>query len=134
LDYLKLKIVDFLFKYNLKIGQKLMYYQAKYTAEEEVEEMAKNQKFDLRGISNRAKNFLIHDQDILDKRWDECSNCEYLIKATNQCKKCGCFMKMGDNFVKIKVATASCPIGKWDKEYKFIEGKAVNGSQPIAEL
>ena len=32
--------------------------------------------------------------------------------------------------VKTRVATARCPIGKWEKEYKFIEGKKVNGTQP----
>ena len=129
MQYLKLKAVDFLLKYNIKIGQKLVYYQAKYSAEEEIEEMAKAQKFDLRGISDRAKNFLIYDQDILDKRWNECLSCEHLIKATNTCKKCGCFMK-----IKHKLATSRCPIGKWEKEYQFIKGKTVNGTRPIPEI
>ena len=129
MQYLKLKIVDFLLKYNIKIGQKLTYYEAKYSAEEEIEEMAKTQKFDLRGIKDRAKNFFIYDQDILDRRWNECLGCEHLIKATNTCKKCGCFMK-----IKHRLATSSCPVGKWGKEYQFIKGQAVNGTRTTTEL
>jgi predicted Zn-ribbon and HTH transcriptional regulator len=100
-----------------KITLKLLYLQAKYEADDYA---VKNEKIDLRGISNRIKNVLLHDQDIIDKRWSECQGCEHLIKATNQCKKCGCFMK-----VKTKVATARCPIGKWEKEYDFIKGRDV---------
>ena len=37
-----------------------------------------------------------------------CLNCPSLIKATKQCKKCGCFMSE-----KAKLAEASCPIGRW---------------------
>ena len=118
-----LKVINFLLTLNVKIGRKLTFLQAKYSAEEEIDNMAKKNKFDLRGITDRAKKFLIYDQDILDRRWNECLGCEHLIKATNQCKKCGCFMK-----VKHHLATASCPVGKWGKEYNFIQGKAVNGT------
>ena len=73
MQYLKLKIVDFLLKYNIKIGQKLTYYEAKYSAEEEIEEMAKTQKFDLRGIKDRAKNFFIYDQgELILKKQKKC--------------------------------------------------------------
>jgi hypothetical protein len=37
-----------------------------------------------------------------------CSQCPELIKATSQCKQCGCFMKM-----KVKLKEASCPLLKW---------------------
>ena len=90
-------------------------------AEVEVDEYAKkNDKIDLRAISNRFKNIMLHDQAAIDKRWAECEKCEFLIKPTNNCKKCGCFMK-----VKTRVATASCPIGKWEKEYDFVKGEKV---------
>jgi hypothetical protein len=46
--------------------------------------------------------------DVAEARFDACKNCEFLIKATNQCKKCGCFMHL-----KTKLAGAVCPIGKW---------------------
>ena len=103
-----------------------MYLIAKYEAEGEVQEVVKSQKFDMRGMSDRLKNVMLHDQDIIDKRWDICKGCEFLTDQ-NKCLKCGCFMK-----VKTRIATVACPIGKWDKEYKFIEGKKVNGTQPTS--
>jgi len=41
-------------------------------------------------------------------RYSICLGCPELIKATMQCKKCGCFMK-----AKTKLEEAHCPIGKW---------------------
>ena len=82
----------------------------------------KNKKFDLRTIPARIKNVLLHDQDIIDKRWAECEKCEFLIKSTNQCSVCKCWMT-----AKTKVATARCPLNppKWDKEYDFMKGEKV---------
>jgi hypothetical protein len=37
-----------------------------------------------------------------------CQSCEFFVKATHQCKKCGCFMD-----IKTKLLNAECPIGKW---------------------
>lgn len=42
------------------------------------------------------------------ERMDICLSCPELIKLTDQCKKCGCFMQL-----KTKLAEATCPIGKW---------------------
>ena len=67
-------------------------------------------------IKNKFVNIIIKDKNIINKRWDKCLECEHLFKPTNTCKKCGCFMKM-----KTKFAGASCPIGKWDKEYNLLE-------------
>ena len=116
-----LAFLKFILKINIFIGRRMTYLIAKYEAEGEVQEVVKSQKFDLRGMSNRLKNVMLHDQDIIDKRWDICTGCEFL--NNNKCEKCGCFMK-----VKTRVATASCPIGKWEKEYKFIEGRKANGT------
>ena len=41
-------------------------------------------------------------------RFDICRSCPELIKLTNQCKKCGCFMNL-----KTKLAKAACPVGNW---------------------
>jgi hypothetical protein len=34
--------------------------------------------------------------------------CDYYFKATGNCKRCGCFVKL-----KTKFKTQSCPINKW---------------------
>ena len=41
-------------------------------------------------------------------RFNICKSCPELIELTNQCKKCGCFMK-----AKTTLESAKCPIGKW---------------------
>ena len=43
-----------------------------------------------------------------EARLNICKACPELIKATHQCKKCGCIMNL-----KVKLAGAECPIGKW---------------------
>jgi hypothetical protein len=42
------------------------------------------------------------------ERYVICINCPEIIKATNQCKQCGCFMNL-----KVKLKRAECPLGKW---------------------
>ncbi len=117
MESVKYTILNYILKINIKIGRMLV----RALAEVEVDEYAKkNDKIDLRTISNRFKNIMLHDQEIIDKRWAECQKCEFLFKPTGNCKKCGCFMK-----VKTRVATASCPIGKWEKEYDFVKGEKV---------
>ena len=125
--YLKLKVINYLLKYNLKIGRKLSFYKAKYSAGEEVEQMVKKQKFDLRGMRKRVKKVILHDQDIIDKRREICDGCEF--KLGLNCKKCGCFIA-----AKTRVATTSCPVNKWGAEYNFKEDKSVNGSRTTTEL
>jgi hypothetical protein len=50
-----------------------------------------------------------HVSEVLAKsRFDICKSCTFLIKATSQCKKCGCFMQ-----AKTKLRHAECPEGKW---------------------
>ena len=110
-------MINFLLQLNIKIGRKLTYVLAKYEADEYAE---KNENIDLRSIPSRIKQVILHDQTIIDRRFSMCQDCEHFISATSQCKECGCFMK-----VKTKVATARCPVGKWEKEYDFIKGKKV---------
>lgn len=43
-----------------------------------------------------------------NKRLNICLGCDKLIKLTNQCKECGCFMDL-----KAQLPHATCPIGKW---------------------
>jgi hypothetical protein len=47
-------------------------------------------------------------EEIAEHRLTICVNCEFYRARTNQCKKCGCFMKL-----KTKLESARCPIGKW---------------------
>tara|TARA_Y100000310_G_scaffold244877_1_gene249780 strand:+ start:82 stop:453 length:372 start_codon:yes stop_codon:yes gene_type:complete len=117
LGSVKYNIIKSLLQLNLKVGRKLTYLLAKYEADEYA---INNDKIDLRSIPRRIKNVMLHDQDIIDRRLSMCQGCEHFISATSQCKKCGCFMK-----VKTKLATARCPVGKWEKEYDFIKGKKV---------
>jgi hypothetical protein len=53
----------------------------------------------------------ITDQEIVDKRFSICKGCEYFIKLTTQCTKCGCVMR-----AKTTLKNAECPVGKWHKE------------------
>jgi hypothetical protein len=47
-------------------------------------------------------------EDVATSRFDICKACPELTPITDQCKKCGCFMK-----IKTKLEKASCPLGKW---------------------
>lgn len=46
--------------------------------------------------------------EIAKLRMDVCKGCEYFIKLTHQCKKCGCIMN-----AKTKLLDAECPMSKW---------------------
>ena len=46
--------------------------------------------------------------EVAEERYSICKACPELIKLTNQCKKCGCFM-----IAKTKLEKATCPLGKW---------------------
>ena len=123
-----LVFLKYLLKLNIKIGQKLTYLIARYEAKDEIEEVIKTGKFDIRNLSDRFKNVIIHDEDVVNRRWDICKGCPELT-ASDRCKKCGCFMK-----VKTHIATSRCPIGKWEKEYEFIKGQVVNGTRTTTEI
>lgn len=46
--------------------------------------------------------------DVAAERMQTCLDCPKLIRATHQCRECGCFMKL-----KTKLANAVCPLNKW---------------------
>ena len=48
------------------------------------------------------------NDDLAQERFEICKACPKLIKATSQCKECGCIMHL-----KTKLPNASCPLGKW---------------------
>jgi hypothetical protein len=47
-------------------------------------------------------------QKLGNERFSICKECSELIKLTNQCKKCGCFMK-----IKVLIPNQKCPLNKW---------------------
>lgn len=58
-------------------------------------------------------DFIKRDTDFSAKeeqyaRYSICESCDRLTKTTKQCRECGCFMKL-----KVKLADATCPLGKW---------------------
>lgn len=61
-------------------------------------------------IDALKKNNRVSDE-IASKRYNICFSCDFFIKTTTQCRKCGCFMK-----IKTTILDAECPINKWGKE------------------
>lgn len=51
-------------------------------------------------------------QHIRKERFDLCQNCQFFMKSTTICKRCGCVMKWKINFPNVR-----CPEGKW-REYE----------------
>ena len=47
-------------------------------------------------------------EDVRQKRLSICGECPRFVKLTSQCMECGCIMKL-----KTKLASATCPLGKW---------------------
>jgi hypothetical protein len=52
-----------------------------------------------------------------NNRLEICNNCTFFVKKVNICTKCGCQMNL-----KTSLASAKCPIGKWDS-YQIKEEK-----------
>ena len=59
--------------------------------------------FDLLNPNNYDK-----DKDKVEERLAICRQCTHFRASTEQCRKCGCFMKL-----KTKLERSHCPIGKW---------------------
>jgi hypothetical protein len=55
------------------------------------------------------KNLGRVSEEISEERLSICRECPEFIKATSQCKECGCIMNL-----KTKLPNASCPLGKWN--------------------
>lgn len=48
------------------------------------------------------------DEETRNTRLDICLSCEHLFKLTQNCKKCGCFVR-----AKTWLTNSSCPVKKW---------------------
>jgi hypothetical protein len=53
-------------------------------------------------------NTLYSSDTEASRRLEICKSCPEFIKASSQCKLCGCLMVL-----KTKLEKAACPIGKW---------------------
>jgi len=47
-------------------------------------------------------------EELAEYRLEICRGCQYFRPKLQNCKKCGCFMKL-----KTHLAHAKCPVGKW---------------------
>ena len=73
-------------------------------------EMASNL---LKSLKKAGKSFfkgekLAASSAIAEKRITICNECPKFMKDSARCSLCGCFLK-----AKIKIASETCPIGKW---------------------
>lgn len=59
-------------------------------------------------VDHVESGFAMADEETYKARWDTCLACEKYDATTKTCMACGCFLA-----VKIRMATARCPIGKW---------------------
>ena len=69
-------------------------------------------------VPKQAKDIVTTAKDITRKnrvtkdeymqRMQTCLKCDYLLKALDVCRKCGCFVK-----IKGMSPSMECPIGKW---------------------
>lgn len=70
------------------------------------------QKFEkIRDASQAAAASIIKEKvsaEIQQYRYDICRSCDKLYKPTDNCKVCGCLMK-----IKTWMPAQACPIGKW---------------------
>jgi hypothetical protein len=48
------------------------------------------------------------EEEVREARLAICGTCEFFKPKTQQCRKCGCFMKL-----KTRLENASCPLHKW---------------------
>lgn len=54
------------------------------------------------------KSLPMAPEDVQKQRYSICESCPEFISLTQQCKECGCFMKL-----KSKYESAKCPLEKW---------------------
>ena len=100
----------------IQVVRAIALYLLKVKAGMEVEVYAEtHSEIDMRKAPPTVKKNIIYDADVLKRRWDLCSSCEFLTED-NRCQKCNCFMA-----VKHKLKMAKCPAGKWGK-YEVLSG------------
>jgi hypothetical protein len=56
---------------------------------------------------------MVVDQDVEQRRYTICQQCEHFVHAVKFCNVCKCFMP-----VKVKLEAVRCPVGKWGESYR----------------
>lgn len=60
----------------------------------------------------KATKDIFQNKRVTEKQYKNrlktCNDCIYLVRSTNMCRVCGCFMK-----IKASLPSSSCPLNKW---------------------
>ena len=126
-----LKILNGVLDVLLPLVQRLVKYHAKLLEVKQIDLYVQSDgDVDITKVP-LLKRVLLYDSDIIDKRRDECDNCEFKVKSTiseklDRCSVCKCVIR-----AKTRVVRESCPKGKWGtadikntKEYNGIRATA----------
>lgn len=61
-------------------------------------------------LRSNMPSFTPEAKELAKARLEDCKACPQLVRATGQCRECGCMMP-----VKVFFRNAQCPLGKWGK-------------------
>lgn len=73
-----------------------------------IKDFIKNENRDVRPWDLINPNTEWASEEVASNRFAICKECPLLVKGTNQCRECGCFM-----VAKTKLQMATCPLHKW---------------------
>jgi hypothetical protein len=85
-----------------------------------IKDLTEKNRVELPSTMEMAKNFITSatnhiksgmknvSEEIIQHRLSICDECEFKVKESNRCGKCGCFLG-----TKTKWESSHCPIGKW---------------------
>ena len=59
-------------------------------------------------LRSNMPSFTPEAKELAKARLEDCKACPQLVRATGQCRECGCMM-----LVKVFFRNAKCPLGKW---------------------
>ena len=113
-------VKEFIIGWLIEIFRSIVIYLENIKVNIEADEYSKeNKDINMKKVSPLIRRNLLHNQDIINKRWNICMDCEHLTE-TRRCNLCKCYM-----FSKVKVAKAFCPAGKWGR---ITNMKVLNGT------
>ena len=107
MESVKLLVIEWILEVLRAVSIKFLNIKARIEVDKYAET---NEEIDLRVAPKIVRQAIIHDQEVLDMRWDLCQGCEFLTEA-NRCTKCGCFIE-----VKARWAKEACPDHRWPEK------------------